>query len=122
MRVIGSLPNLQVLKLRDCNYCWNQWETSEGGFLELKYLLICNSNLKYWITETSHFPRLISLVLHNFRYLEEIPDGIGEIPTLELIELKNCRKTLADSAERIQEEQQDYGNDAFQVRCVDCEY
>ncbi|EYU39515.1 hypothetical protein MIMGU_mgv1a023519mg [Erythranthe guttata] len=114
MRVIGSLPNLQVLKLRDCNYCWNQWETSEGGFLELKYLLICNSNLKYWITETSHFPRLISLVLHNFRYLEEIPDGIGEIPTLELIELKNCRKTLADSAERIQEEQQDYGNDAFQ--------
>ncbi|KAI3459068.1 hypothetical protein Pfo_015731 [Paulownia fortunei] len=120
MMIIGSLPNLQVLKLK---YSLGKdeeanWETSDGGFPQLKFLLIDRTNIRHWITESSHFPSLMCLLLHDCWRLREIPDGIGEIPTLELIEVKGKNKSLMDSAKRIQEEQQSFGNDALQVRCM----
>ncbi|KAI3459100.1 hypothetical protein Pfo_015763 [Paulownia fortunei] len=118
MTIVGSLPNLQVLKLRNLAFEGDKWETTEGEFPQLKYLLIDQSDLQHWITESSHFPSLKCLVLLGCEYLSEIPDGIGEIPTLELIEVDYLNKSLVDSAKRIQEEQQSWGNDAIQVRCV----
>ncbi|KAI3459083.1 hypothetical protein Pfo_015746 [Paulownia fortunei] len=115
--IVGSLPNLQVLKLRHFTCQGDKWETTEGDFPQLKFLLIHKSDLRHWITESSHFPSLKSLLLHYCRHLSEIPDGIGEIPTLELIEVKYSRKSLVESAKRIQEEQQGCGNDALQVCC-----
>ncbi|XP_057802999.1 putative late blight resistance protein homolog R1A-10 [Salvia miltiorrhiza] len=58
MTIIGSLPNLQVLKLRNFACHGGYWVTSEGEFRELRYLLIDGSYLAYWTTEASHFPRL----------------------------------------------------------------
>ncbi|KAI3459098.1 hypothetical protein Pfo_015761 [Paulownia fortunei] len=116
MTIVGSLPNLEVLKLRDLSCKGDGWETTEGEFPQLKLLLIENSNLRHWITESSHFPILKCLLLHYCRHLSEIPDGIGEIPTLELIEVKSGKESLVESAKRIQEEQQSYGNDSLQVR------
>lgn len=116
MRSIGSLPNLEVLKLRNRACKGESWETSEGGFGELKYLLIDQSDLQYWISESSHFPRLERLLLHRCWCLIEIPDGIGEITTLDLIEVDKRNDALVKSAKRIQEEQQDCGNDGLQVR------
>lgn len=59
MRIVGSLPNLQVLKLRATYFGHGgRWETSDGEFPELKYLSIARSDLLYWTTESSHFPRL----------------------------------------------------------------
>ncbi|KAL7148756.1 hypothetical protein ABFS83_06G200600 [Erythranthe nasuta] len=119
MRNVGSLPNLQVLKLRDAAFDDDKWETRDGEFSVLKYLLIERSDLKEWITESSsHFPSLKCLVLRNFRHLIEIPDVIGEIPTLELIEIEGSNRPLLASAKRIREEQESWGNDVLQVRCV----
>ncbi|KAI3459069.1 hypothetical protein Pfo_015732 [Paulownia fortunei] len=118
MTIVGSLPNLDVLNLRDFAFKGDKWETAEGEFPQLKFLLIDESDLQHWISESSHFPSLKCLLLHRCRYLNEIPDGIGEIPTLELIEVRRGNKSLEDSAKRIQEEQQSCGNDALQVRCV----
>ncbi|MFS7974570.1 hypothetical protein Hanom_Chr09g00870301 [Helianthus anomalus] len=42
--------------------------------------------------------------------LEEIPLEIGDIPTLELIQIEDCRQCVGESVRRIQEEQHDYGN------------
>ncbi|KAH6780340.1 hypothetical protein C2S52_011577 [Perilla frutescens var. hirtella] len=118
MKFVGSLPNLQVLKLRDFACNGAKWETSEGGFCELRYLLISQSNLLDWITESSHFPRLKCLVLLRCPNLTEIPDDIGEIPTLELIEMDNWNTDLVDSAKQIQDDQQNCGNDSLQLRFV----
>ncbi|KAL9165907.1 hypothetical protein ABFS82_06G200500 [Erythranthe guttata] len=119
MRNVGSLPNLQVLKLRNAAFDDDKWETRDGEFPVLKYLLIERSDLKEWITESSsHFPSLKCLVLRNFRHLIEIPDVIGEIPTLELIEIEGSNRPLWASAKRIREEQESWGNDILQVRCV----
>ena len=42
--------------------------------------------------------------------LREIPQGIGEIPTLELIEVDSSFESLGESAKQIAEDQQSYGN------------
>ncbi|KAL8557557.1 hypothetical protein ACS0TY_004849 [Phlomoides rotata] len=119
MSIVGSLPNLHVLKLR--NYCCQGtiWETRDGEFPQLKYLLIEYSNLQHWITESSHFPRLERLVLKHCFELTEIPDGIGEIPTLEMIEVENSPKvSMVNSIKQMQEDLKSYGNDALQIHFI----
>lgn len=115
MSVVGSLPNLEMLKLREFACIGSTWETSEGEFPQLQYLLIHTSKLQYWITEQFHFPRLKFLLLRGCWYLNEIPEGIGGIATLELIDVtcSNQPESLVESAKRIQEEQQSLGNDAL---------
>ncbi|KAL1546800.1 hypothetical protein AAHA92_23350 [Salvia divinorum] len=86
MTIVGSLPKLQVLTLKNYACHGEQWETIDGEFGNLIHLLIDQSNLKCWTTDSSHFPRLQCLTLHRCPYLDEIPYEIGEIPTLQLIE------------------------------------
>ncbi|KAL8544419.1 hypothetical protein ACS0TY_004825 [Phlomoides rotata] len=119
MSIVGSLPNLQVLKLRKYFSQGTIWETRDGEFPQLKYLLIEYSNLQHWITESGHFPRLKRLVLKHCFELTEIPDGIGEIPTLEMIEVENAPKvSMVNSIKQMQEDLKSYGNDALQIHFI----
>ncbi|KAG8380357.1 hypothetical protein BUALT_Bualt06G0007100 [Buddleja alternifolia] len=117
MMVVGSLPHLEVLKLKCCSFEDCKWETKEEEFPRLKFLQIIETNLQLWVTETSHFPRLQRLML-CCRNLDEIPNDFGEIPTLELIEVNKWDKSLVESAKRIKKEQHSLGNDSLQVRIV----
>ncbi|KAL8526176.1 hypothetical protein ACS0TY_015411 [Phlomoides rotata] len=116
---IGSLPLLQVLRLHESSCVGAEWETGEGQFCNLKFLLINDmfGNLRYWRTESSHFPRLEQLHLRHFVSLEEIPSCIGDIPTLMSIRLERCSKSVKNSAQRIKKEQVDNGNEDLQVLC-----
>lgn len=121
MGIIGSsLPNLQVLKLHD-HACYGiAWEVSDYEFPQLRFLLIDNLLLKKWITESNSFPRLQHLLLRSCRCLRTIPEVLGEISTLELIEVVGyCKSTLLESVERIKMDQESFGNDALQVRIID---
>ncbi|XP_042038861.1 putative late blight resistance protein homolog R1A-10 [Salvia splendens] len=119
MTIVGSLPNLRVLKLTHQACKGNRWETTEGEFPLLEHLLIEKSDLSLWITESSHFPMLKRLVLNDCWQLAEIPEDIGEISTLELIEVKGkAVMSLVDSVKQILEIQRGWGNDALQVRCM----
>ncbi|KAL0402642.1 UNVERIFIED_CONTAM: putative late blight resistance proteinR1B-12 [Sesamum latifolium] len=116
MGIIGSLPKLEVLKLRDYAFRGHKWETNEEEFCCLKFLLIDKSDLQEWITERNHFPNLKCLVLYRCWCLKEIPDGFGEIEGLELIKTDDANTSLMDSARQIQEVQQGWGNDTFRIR------
>ncbi|KAL1552056.1 hypothetical protein AAHA92_12902 [Salvia divinorum] len=74
--------------------------------------------LQQWITESSHFPRLKCLVLRSYQMLWEIPEGIGEIPTLGLIEVDYRNKLLVKSAKKIKEDQESYGYYGLHVRVI----
>ncbi|KAL8544364.1 hypothetical protein ACS0TY_004777 [Phlomoides rotata] len=115
MSIVGSLPNLQVLKLKNDACDGFIWKTSYGEFPQLKFLLIEESKLLLWLTEKDHFPRLEHLRIHRCTFLLEIPDSIGEISTLELIQVAGVRNSLLESVRKIQEVQQSYGNDALHV-------
>ncbi|KAL2515660.1 Disease resistance protein RPP13 [Forsythia ovata] len=115
MTIVGSSPNLQVLKLKHYAFKGPKWESNEGEFLQLKFFLIEEIDLKHWIADHIHFPSLQHLVIKECTCLEELPCGIGDIPTLESIELHNCADSLVTSATEIQEEQQNLGNDGLKV-------
>ncbi|KAL2515655.1 Disease resistance RPP8-like protein 3 [Forsythia ovata] len=122
MKAIDSLPNLEVLKLKSDAFIGEEWETTEGGFDQLKFLLLEKIDLKYWIVDSIHFPileRLERLVIKDCHDLEEIPNGIGEIPTLQLIELHYCSTSIITSVEKILEEQRENtGDEVLQVRIL----
>lgn len=109
MTIVGSLPNLQVLKLKYNSFYGREWEPNEGEFLQLKFLLLEDIYLVDWRADSIHFPSLQHLVLKNCSSMEEIPSGIGEIPTLQSIILHNCRDSIVTSAKQIQEEQLSLG-------------
>ncbi|KAH6790371.1 hypothetical protein C2S51_005377, partial [Perilla frutescens var. frutescens] len=116
MVTISNMPNLEVLKLKDCAFLGQVWETVDGGFLKLKFLLLEKNKVEIWNLTSTHFPSLQHLVLRLCDALEEIPCGIGEIPTLEMIELYSCGRSTVSSAKRILEEQRSMGNDDLEVR------
>ncbi|KAL2492511.1 Disease resistance protein (CC-NBS-LRR class) family [Abeliophyllum distichum] len=118
MTIVGSLPNLQVLKYLGRSFVGLEWEPNEGEFLQLKYLRLRDIYFENWIANNIHFPSLESLVIDECDYLKEIPSGIVEIPTLESIEVFDCSDSVVTSTKQIQEEQHSLGNDYLQVRIV----
>ncbi|KAL0441732.1 UNVERIFIED_CONTAM: hypothetical protein Sradi_0112100 [Sesamum radiatum] len=115
MRIVGSLPNLEVLKLERFAFEGPKWDPTEGEFVRLKFLLINTTDLKYWRAEHTHFPSLEHLVL-RFVDLEEIPVGLAEIHTLRVIELKQCKDSVLDSVKQILEEREDMGYEGLQIK------
>ncbi|EYU23519.1 hypothetical protein MIMGU_mgv1a022028mg [Erythranthe guttata] len=116
LRVIGLLPNLEVLKLKYLSAGERVWNPVEGGFIRLKFLFIRSIDLVNWNADSSHFPVLEKLFLIGMFELEEIPLDIGEIPTLGLIQLVWCSESAAISAMKIAEEQENAGNDGLQEK------
>nr|GMD25280.1 putative late blight resistance protein homolog R1A-10 isoform X1 [Ipomoea batatas]GMD27116.1 putative late blight resistance protein homolog R1A-10 isoform X1 [Ipomoea batatas] len=116
LSAISRLPNLEALKLIDA--CRGpKWETSDGGFHQLKRLVIKKTGLQYWNAVGDHFPMLKCLEISECSNLKEIPRGFADITTLALIQLSKCMDSLVVSAKWIQEEQKyNYGNDALLVR------
>ncbi|KAL1538282.1 putative late blight resistance protein R1B-16 [Salvia divinorum] len=112
----GSLVNLEVLKLEYLSVVGEEWEAAEGDFPMLKFLLMERLDLRCWMAEGGDFPSLERLIIRHCSRLEGIPCGIGEIPTLEVIEVDHCTPSAAESAREIFEEQLSMGNDALQVR------
>ncbi|XP_073272215.1 putative late blight resistance protein homolog R1A-3 [Primulina huaijiensis] len=115
LTIVGSLPHLEVLKLRDHACLGPEWEPNEGEFCRLKHLVLEGTNLKHWKADHESFPHLQRLILRMCYELVEIPCGMGESPTLSVIELFDCKDSALTSAQQILEMQQSLGNDDFQV-------
>ncbi|KAL0385151.1 UNVERIFIED_CONTAM: putative late blight resistance proteinR1A-10 [Sesamum radiatum] len=90
MTVVGSLHNLEVLKLKDCAFEGSVWEPKEGEFTRLSFLLIELTSLEHWRANSTHFPQLRHLRLRYCFMLATIPSEIGDIQALELLELHEC--------------------------------
>ncbi|XP_073126202.1 putative late blight resistance protein homolog R1B-14 isoform X2 [Henckelia pumila] len=119
MTLIGSLPNLQALNMEgNCGTEPCEWTTVEGEFLQLKCFCSSLDHVVKWETEKEHFPCLETLILDSVVMMDEIPSGIGEIDTLQYIELRCCGTSLVDSAKLIESLQHENGNDAFRVRVI----
>nr|GMD81497.1 putative disease resistance RPP13-like protein 3 [Ipomoea batatas] len=114
MDVVGKLSKLEDLRLMSYVVKDRKWKPKDGGFRRLRFLKIRCCPLQYWEATSNHFPVLEILELWHIK-LKEIPSGFAEITTLKSIKLYDCLESLISSAERIQEEQQEYGNDTFVV-------
>ncbi|KAJ9552092.1 LOW QUALITY PROTEIN: hypothetical protein OSB04_016137 [Centaurea solstitialis] len=115
MSTIKSLPNLEVLELFHNAFMGAHWDACEQQFRQLKFLLLYHLNLKQWEASSTSFPCLKRLSMRRCEDLEEIPFEIGEIATLELIAIKSSNNSVVESVKRIQQEQQDVGNDELKI-------
>ena len=94
MSIIGLLPNLEVLRVKENFFSGPKWETCEGGFLHLKFLKLSHMDLQEWIASADNFPSLETIVLNGCPDLAEIPSAIGYICTLQLIEVCIAHQNL----------------------------
>ncbi|XP_057773780.1 putative late blight resistance protein homolog R1B-8 [Salvia miltiorrhiza] len=70
-----ELPNLEVLKLRDCKFK-GVWDAEQQEFSKLQFLLLEDVQLVQWQADESSFPRLRHLVIRRCSALEEIPSAL----------------------------------------------
>ncbi|XP_073143974.1 putative late blight resistance protein homolog R1B-16 [Henckelia pumila] len=116
LTVVGSLPNLEVLVLHYDSCTGAVWEPNEEEFRHLKSLHLYNLDLVEWRAVDSHFPKLEWLKIIRCMKLKEIPIEIGNIPTLEKIELDSrIPPSVVTSVEQILDQQRSLGNDALQL-------
>lgn len=115
VRIVGSLPNLEILRLYDRAFVGNVWNPSEGEFARLKFLQIHLTDLMYWGAENTHFPSLEHLDL-SFVYLHELPLALAEIHTLRSIELDHCKQSAVDSIKPLREERESLGYEDLQIQ------
>ncbi|XP_027099140.1 putative late blight resistance protein homolog R1A-3 [Coffea arabica] len=115
MSILGMLPNLEVLKIKDNFFNAPRWEVMDEAFSHLKFLKLSNTDLQQWGASSSSFPCLQQLVLDGCPNLQEIPSSFRSIDTLEAIELYYSSQSVADSARQIQDSQRYMGNDGLKV-------
>ncbi|XP_022865217.1 putative late blight resistance protein homolog R1B-16 [Olea europaea var. sylvestris] len=115
MSLVGSLHNLEILKLKHVVFESTSWKAKEGEFSRLKFLLVDRNLLEFREAEAAHFPSLQILCLRHCPFLNCIPSEIGEIPSLQLIILYECRLSVVIAAHSMLEEQQELGNDDLEV-------
>ncbi|XP_019247993.1 PREDICTED: putative late blight resistance protein homolog R1B-16 [Nicotiana attenuata] len=116
---IARLRNLENLKLeiRD-TFGEDCWDVSDIEFQALKYLKLLNfMDIRERKASEESFPVLEKLFIKHCIYLEEIPSCFEEIPTLQLIDVEQCRDSVGDSAMNIKREiEETTGCDTLQVQ------
>ncbi|KAL8056689.1 hypothetical protein ABFX02_04G135600 [Erythranthe guttata] len=115
MSIVGSLPNLEVLKLRSNAAVGQKWISNEGEFTRLKYLLIHECELEIWESDNTHFPCLEQIHLGTVS-LKQIPSDFAEILPLQVIDLYRCKNSLLASVKEVSEERENLGYDALQIQ------
>ncbi|XP_051136698.1 putative late blight resistance protein homolog R1A-10 [Andrographis paniculata] len=100
LKIVGALPKIRVLKLRNDACRGGEWKPLEGHFGELRSLELENVDLVRWVAEPIHFPRLRRLTIKSCPQLKMIPQGLSNISTLQKIELVDCLPQAAESMRR----------------------
>lgn len=72
-------------------------------------------DLIHWNADSCHFPALRTLRLQYLSKLEELPSGIGEIDSLEVIKLEYCSESASISAMTTLVEQEKLGNESLRL-------
>ncbi|CAI9087468.1 OLC1v1021543C1 [Oldenlandia corymbosa var. corymbosa] len=112
---IGSLPNLEVLKLISKAFAGLRWDVRAEEFVKLKYLKLESLDIVHWDVSLvdDPLPRLEQLVLRNCKQLQEVPSSFAEIFTLQRIEVHQCGVSVEESVSQIAEKQMNFGNEVL---------
>ncbi|MCD7456232.1 hypothetical protein HAX54_030945 [Datura stramonium] len=107
MSKLGQLESLEVLKLKENAFKGEFWETELGGFSSLLVLWIERTDLKTWRASNRNFPCLKKLFLISCDQLEEIPQGLADIPDLQEMKLENTHKVAVKGARAIEKKKKE---------------
>ncbi|XP_027062469.1 putative late blight resistance protein homolog R1A-3 [Coffea arabica] len=102
---IANLPNLEVLKLLHQAFEGQEWNMEVEEFPKVRFLKLASLDIAKWTASECEncFPHLGKLVLERCYFLKEVPSSLGNISTLETIEVSGCPNS-ASSVMQLQEE------------------
>ncbi|KAF3635098.1 putative late blight resistance protein -like protein R1A-3-like [Capsicum annuum] len=107
---IAKLQHLETLKLSEIYFTGKKdWDLSDKTFERLKFLKLHRVFMTHWYCLDESFPELEYLVIKSCSKLEEIPLSFADVPTLRLIKVTDCSKSVGDSALKIEKEMEEYG-------------
>ncbi|XP_047950193.1 putative late blight resistance protein homolog R1A-10 [Salvia hispanica] len=95
MATLGSLPSLEVLKLKENAFMGKFWDTVGNSFPSLEVLHIARTDLQFWtasVEPSPPFPKLQCLVLKNCEKLEEIPVLLKR--SLQVLDIERVPKSF----------------------------
>ncbi|KAM3382928.1 hypothetical protein P3S68_008503 [Capsicum galapagoense] len=107
LQILGHKLEALKLKFTSSSYIGKEWEVAEEGFPQLKFLLLNRLNIKYWRVSSDQFPRLKRLFLEECMSMDSIPEDFAAITTLQLIDIRMCKESVANSANKIQQDVED---------------
>ncbi|CAL5420791.1 unnamed protein product [Camellia sinensis] len=102
MDVLGRLPNLQVLKLKNAAYGGRDLCCSGNGFPKLQVLKLLNLAIRCWTISEGSMPSLRSVVINRCGNLEGLPSALPNIPAFEELELWSPHVSLVKEAKEIE--------------------
>nr|GLL32156.1 putative late blight resistance protein homolog R1B-14 [Ipomoea trifida] len=103
LSALGSLDELEVLKLEDNAFRGEFCDVRSVVFKQLQYFRIERTDLVSWTASKDSFPVLKCLFLRNCTKLDSVPVEFGGIESLKLLELYCTNKGAVISAQKIQE-------------------
>ncbi|PHT29780.1 hypothetical protein CQW23_30628 [Capsicum baccatum] len=116
---IAKLQQLETLKLSEIYFTGKKdWDLSDKTFERLKFLKLHRVFMTHWYCSDESFPELEYLVIKSCSKLEEIPLSFADVPTLRLIKVTDCSKSVCDSALSIKQYMEDLCNELFQVHIL----
>lgn len=95
MDVIGSLPDLQVLKLQGYAFQGPKWEVEQFKFRRLRFLVIDDADLVEWNVQSGSFSRLRHLRIKHCYNLEEFHWDFTYC--FKLVEVVDCNPLVETS-------------------------
>nr|GMD35124.1 putative late blight resistance protein homolog R1B-14 [Ipomoea batatas] len=101
MSILGSLDELEVLKLDYKAFLGEVCDVSNIVFKRLQYLRIHRTDLVSWIASKDSFPVLEYLILRHCESLDAIPSAFAEVESLKVMELFWTNTKAANSARQI---------------------
>ncbi|XP_031100527.1 putative late blight resistance protein homolog R1B-14 [Ipomoea triloba] len=102
LNILGSLDELEVLKLEENAFRGEFCDLSNIVFKQLQYLRIGRTNLLSWKVSKDSFPALKHLILRHCTALEAVPCDFAQVESLKVMELFCTNKKAATSAKEIQ--------------------
>lgn len=86
MKIFGTLPFLQKLRLLDSSFTGNQVKCLASGFPRLKLLTLAGlPNLSAWEVERGAMPLLSEIRIFSCPLLQMVPDGFRFLPALQTL-------------------------------------
>ncbi|GFS31381.1 hypothetical protein Acr_00g0016990 [Actinidia rufa] len=87
MDILGQLPNLQVLILKNAAYNGRNLNCRSNGFPKLEVLKLINLAIRSWNISQGSMARLRSVVINRCGLLEGLPSALQNMPDFRELEL-----------------------------------
>lgn len=99
---LGSLPKLEILKIRGVNPVQMDLNCEGSSFPQLEVFKMENLEIEHWNMERGAMPSLQNLVIDNCEYLDTLPDELWCLTDLQDVEVLYPSRPLARELGQLQ--------------------